>query len=294
MKIGLIDVDGHNFPNLPLMKISAYHKAQGDTVEWFFPMSRYDRVYVAKVFDFTPDFETIINAETVIYCGTGYDLYNKLPVEIENTYPDYSLYGIKDTAYGYLTRGCPRECAFCIVSKKEGRFSHKVADLKQFWNGQRKIKLLDPNLLACKDRTELLEQLIESGAWIDFTQGLDIRFMDYYIAEQIKRMKVKMLHFAWDKMKDSEQIIKNLKIFKAQTNIDYRKLKVYVLTNFDTTFEEDLYRIYTLKELGYDPYVMIYDKKNAPKRIRHLQRWVNNKIVFRTCEKFEDYKSKLA
>jgi hypothetical protein len=294
LKTGLIDVDGHNFPNLALMKISAWHKAQGHEVEWFFPMSGYDRVYVAKVFDFTPDFETIINAETVIYGGTGYDLYNKLPVEIENTYPDYSLYGIKDTAYGYLTRGCPRECAFCIVSKKEGRFSHKVADLKQFWNGQRKIKLLDPNLLACKDRTELLEQLIESGAWIDFTQGLDIRFMDYYIAEQIKRMKVKMLHFAWDKMKDSEQIIKNLKIFKAQTNIDYRKLTVYVLTNFDTTFEEDLYRIYTLKELGYDPYVMIYDKKNAPKRIRHLQRWVNNKIVFRTCEKFEDYKSKLA
>ena len=270
MKIGLIDVDSHNFPNLALMKISAWHKQQVDQVEWFFPMSHYDKVYMAKVFDFTPDFETVINADEVIYGGTGYDLQNKLPDEIEHIYPDYSLYGIKNTAYGYLTRGCPRGCGFCIVGKKEGLKSYKVADISEFWRGQREIKLLDPNLLACKDNIELLQQLIDSGAWIDFTQGLDIRLMTDEATEKIKQLKIKMIHFAWDYMKYSDLIIKNLKQFKEATNIDMRKARVYVLTNYDTTHEEDLYRIYKLKELGYDPYIMIFDKQHAPKKTRYL------------------------
>jgi len=291
VKIGLLDVDGHNFPNLALMKISAYHKAQGDQVEMFFPMSHYDKVYMAKVFDFTPDFETVINADEVIYGGTGYDLQNKLPDEIEHIYPDYSLYGIKNTAYGYLTRGCPRGCGFCIVGKKEGLKSYKVADISEFWRGQREIKLLDPNLLACKDNIELLQQLIDSGAWIDFTQGLDIRLITEEAIDKIKQLKIKMIHFAWDYMKYSDVIIKNLKHFKEATNIDMRKARVYVLTNYDTTHEEDVYRIYKLKELGYDPYLMIYDKQNAPKRLRKMQRWVNNKLIFHSgqAETFEDY-----
>ena len=291
MKIGLLDVDGHNFPNLALMKISAYHKAQGDQVEMFFPMSHYDKVYMAKVFDFTPDFETVINADEVIYGGTGYDLQNKLPDEIEHIYPDYSLYGIKNTAYGYLTRGCPRGCGFCIVGKKEGLKSYKVADISEFWRGQREIKLLDPNLLACKDNIELLQQLIDSGAWIDFTQGLDIRLITEEAIDKIKQLKIKMIHFAWDYMKYSDVIIKNLKHFKEATNIDMRKARVYVLTNYDTTHEEDVYRIYKLKELGYDPYLMIFNKPNAPKRLRKMQRWVNNKLIFHSgqAETFEDY-----
>ena len=291
MKIGLLDVDGHNFPNLALMKISAYHKAQGDQVEMFFPMSHYDKVYMSKVFDDSPDFETVINADEVIYGGTGYDLQNKLPDEIEHIYPDYSLYGIKNTAYGYLTRGCPRGCGFCIVGKKEGLKSYKVADISEFWRGQREIKLLDPNLLACKDNIELLQQLIDSGAWIDFTQGLDIRLITEEAIDKIKQLKIKMIHFAWDYMKYSDVIIKNLKHFKEATNIDMRKARVYVLTNYDTTHEEDVYRIYKLKELGYDPYLMIYDKQNAPKRLRKMQRWVNNKLIFHSgqAETFEDY-----
>ena len=291
MKIGLLDVDGHNFPNLALMKISAYHKAQGDQVEMFFPMSHYDKVYMAKVFDFTPDFETCINANEVIRGGTGYDLKNKLPAEIEHMYPDYSLYNIKNTAYGFLTRGCPRGCGFCIVGKKEGLKSYKVADLSGFWNGQKEIKLLDPNLLASKDNMNLLQQLADSGAWIDFTQGLDIRLMTEEATEKIMRLKIKMIHFAWDYMKNSEIIIKNLRQFKAATNIDMRKARVYVLTNFDTTGEEDLYRIYKLKELGYDPYVMVFNKQHAPRKIRQMQRWVNNKYIFRSgqAETFEDY-----
>lgn len=292
MKIGLIDVDGHNFPNLPLMKLSAYHKAKGDNVEWVNPIfGKYDVVYQSKVFDFTPDFETVVNAEQIVKGGTGYGLNNKLPVEVENIYPDYSIYGIKNTAYGFLTRGCPRGCDFCIVAKKEGRKSVKVADLGQFWNGQKEIKLLDPNLLACPDRLELLEQLIKSNAWVDFTQGLDVRLLNDEVIDKIKQIKIKMIHFAWDKEKDSKAIVKNLEYFKNKTNINMRKARVYVLTNFDTSFDFDLYRIYKLKELGYDPYVMIYDKQNAPTKTLELQRWVNNKFIFRSCERFEDYKS---
>lgn len=294
MKIGILDVDGHNFPNLALMKISAWHKQQGDEVEWIFPMMHYDRVYMSKVFDFTKDFETCINADEIIKGGTGYDLKNKLPAEIENICPDYSLYGIKE-AYGFLSRGCPRGCKFCIVGKKEGRCSYKVADLSEFWNGQREIKLLDPNLLAAPEHIELLEQLVESSAWVDITQGFDIRLTNPKNIELIKQMKVKMLHFAWDKEKDEKVILDKLKQFKELTGFNHRKMGVYMLTNFDTTFEYDLYRIYTLKELGYDPYVMIYDKQNAPRNIRLLQRWANNKIIFRsgTAETFEEYNEKI-
>jgi hypothetical protein len=294
LKIGLIDVDGHNFPNLALMKISAWHKAQGDNVEWFFGFNQYDRVYMSKVFTFTEDFHQCINAKEIIKGGTGYDLENKLPEEVENMFPDYSLYGVNES-YGFLTRGCPRGCNFCIVGQKEGKCSYKVSDLKQFWNGQKEIKLLDPNLLAAKEHLELLDQLIESKSWIDFTQGLDIRLTNEKNIEKIKNLKVKMLHFAWDKQEDEQIILEKLKQFKELTGLNYRKLGVYMLTNYDTTFEYDLYRIYKLKELGYDPYVMIYDKENAPRQIRLLQRWVNNKIIFRSgsAETYEEYNSKI-
>lgn len=296
MNIGILDVDGHNFPNLALMKISAWHKKQGDKVEMFFPMSRYDRVYMSKVFTFSPYFNTCINANEVIKGGTGYGLSNRLPDEIEHIYPDYDIYNIKDTAYGFLTRGCPRKCDFCIVGSKEGACSKKVANLKEFWNGQREIKLLDPNLLASKNHLELLDQLVESRAWIDITQGFDIRLTTPKNIEKIKQMKIKMLHFAWDKAKDEKIILEKLKQFKELTGFNHRKLGVYMLTNFDTSFEYDLYRVYKLKELGYDPYVMIYEKWKAPQNIKHLQRWVNCKFIFRSASArtFEEYKTNIS
>lgn len=290
MKIGLIDVDGHNFPNLPLMKISAYHKQQGNEVEFLDYFKTYDIAYKSKVFTFTEDISHYPNAKHISSGGTAYSLNDNLPDEIENIYPDYSLYGINDTAYGFLTRGCPRNCKFCIVGRKEGLCSKKVSDLEQFWKGQKYIKLLDPNLLACKDRLELLQQLIESKAWIDFTQGLDIRFANEEICNLINQLKVKMIHFAWDNMKDSGLIVDKLKEFKKYTKLNYRKLKVYVLTNFNTSINEDLHRIYTLKNLGYDPYLMIFEKWKASKQLLRMQRWVNNKIIFRACDWFEDYK----
>lgn len=312
MKIGLIDVDGHNFPNLPLMKLSAWHKQQGDSVEWYiptehgFPLPPMDKVYMSKVFSFTPDYPYYVNADEVVKGGSGYaikmvdgeEVFEKgkdgqLPHEIEHIYPDYSLYPeqARDTAYGFLSRGCPRGCKFCHVGCKEGKKSRKVADLKEFWRGQKNIVLLDPNTLACAEWEEILQQLIDSGAWVDFSQGVDIRLMTEEKARMIQRIKTKNIHFAWDRQEDKDVIVPKLKEFKEITGWDKRKLTVYVLTNYNTTIEQDLERIYTLRDLGYNPYVMVYEKEHmkTTDTVRKIQRWVNARAVFNSTKRFEDY-----
>ena len=199
------------------MKISAWHKRQGDTVEWYEPMfsGHCDKVYMSKVFSFTPDYEYYIDADEVIKGGSGYAIqledgverYDKtkdkpLDDEIEHIYPDYDLYGITDTAYGFLTRGCPRGCGFCHVASKEGRCSYKVADLSEFWRDQKNIILCDPNILACKDHLELLTQLIESGAKVEFNQGLDIRFINEENVKLLRQIRLTNIHFAFDRWQD--------------------------------------------------------------------------------------------
>ena len=303
MKIGLIDVDSHNFPNLALMKLSAWHKAHGDDVGWYDPFSRYDLVYKSKVFSSTPDYGYLINADKVIQGGTGYAIhgaggehYKKdddkpLPYEIEHIYPDYDLYGIKDTACGFLTRGCPRGCLFCIVAKKEGQCSVKVADLSEFWGGQKNIVLCDPNILACKDWKDLLGQLADSKAMIDINQGLDARMLTEEKCEAIGRLRIKEIHFAWDRYEDKDIILPKLKMFSELCSAmpNQHNAIVYVLVNHGTTIEQDLERIYTLRDIGYWAYVMVYDKPHAPSIIRDMERWCNNRYVFSTCPRFEDY-----
>lgn len=293
------------------MKLSAWHKSQGDHVEWYQPMfsGHMDKVYMSKVFSFTPDYQYYIDADEVVKGGSGYCIslvdgkeeFDKskdieLHYEVEHIYPDYSLYGITDTAYGFLTRGCPRGCDFCHVKAKEGLKSYKVADLSEFWNGQKNIVLCDPNILACKDWKPLLQQLIDSKAWIDINQGLDIRLMTEEKAEMIKQLKIKELHFAWDRYKDKDIVIPKFKMFKELTNIDIRKLIVFVLCGDreKRVLDTDLERIYTLREMGYWAYVMLYDKENIPKghELRKLQRWVNNRFIFSKCNTFEEYLNK--
>ena len=299
MIVGLIDVDGHNFPNLALMKISAWHKAQGDRVEWWWGLGgEYDLVYMSKVFDstYTPDIPEPLNAKRIIKGGTGYGLDNRLPDEIEHIYPDYSIYPelTKETAYGFLTRGCPRACDCCIVAGKEGRRSVKVADLSEWWSGQKRIELLDPNLLACPDHMNLLQQLKESGSQVNFNQGLDARFLTPANIEAINAIRLKDIHFAWDYMRESKAVLKGLQLYRDRAS---RKVHgawgtVYVLTNHSTTMDENLYRIYTLRDLGFDPYVMVFDRPNAPQEIRHLQRWCNNRLIFKSVPDFRDYSPK--
>lgn len=303
MKIGLIDVDGHNFPNLALMRISAYHKAQGDQVEWWWSdFIHYDIVYMSKIFSdaYTKDVPEPINADKVIKGGTGYcislvngvEVFDKskneeLPPEIEKMFPDYSLYPQFDFAVSMTSRGCPRGCSFCHVAAKEGRCSVKVADVSDFWNGQKEIRILDPNITACKEKRDLMRQYIETGAILDFTQGLDIRLLNDDDLADINQMRLRTLHFAWDNPKDNlEGKFRNFANgFRRKSNIGM----VYCLTNFNSTMEENLYRIYTLRDMGYDPYVMVYDKPHAQKEIKMLQRWCNNKIIFKSCNRFEDY-----
>lgn len=309
MRIGLIDVDGHNFPNIPLMKISAWHKRQGDSVEWYQPLfsGHLDKVYMSKVFSFTPDYEYFVNADEVVRGGSGYcienidgrEVYHKendrrLPDEIEHIYPDYTLYPdlCKDTAYGFLTRGCPRGCDFCHVEAKEGKCSVKVADLSEFWHGQKNIVICDPNLIACKEWKTLLQQLIDSKAYVDINQGIDIRIMTEEKAQTIKRLKVKSVHFAWDRYEDKRMIVPKFDMFKEITGWSRSKVTVFVLTNFNTSIEEDLERIYTIRDIGFSPYVMVYDKEHTKPTdtIRRLQRYVNNRIIFNSIKSFEDYK----
>ena len=310
MKIGLIDVDGHNFPNLALMRISAYHKAQGDTVEWWASeLEYYDIVYMSKIFSdaYSREGHTPMNCGKVIKGGTGYCIKlgldgrehfdqsknTKLPPEIEKMFPDYSIYPQYNFAVSMTSRGCPRGCPFCHVAPKEGRASIKVANVSDFWNGQPLIEVCDPNITACIEKRELFRQYKETGARICFNQGLDIRLLNDADIEDINSMRIERIHFAWDNPNDNLED----KFRKAQEKLvfkDYHKTMVYCLTNFENVTTKEhidraLFRISTLWSMGFDPYVMVYDKPHAAKEIRDLQRWCNNKIIFKSCPRFEDY-----
>ncbi len=312
MRIGLIDVDAESrkkvtFPNLAIMKISAWHKAKCDTVEWYSPdKGMFDAVYMAKVFgsEYTHDYTAPINSKKIFRGGSGYalsvvdgkEVYDKqkdpdLPYEIDHVFPDYSIYGITDTAYGFLTKGCPRGCDFCHVKNMQGRSVRTVARLTEFWNGQRNICLLDPNITASKDYFMHMQDLAKSKAYVDFSQGLDIRCLTDEKIDALREVRFKMIHFAWDR---PEENLEDKFRMVSQRLIGKRKslkqmVSVYILTNFNSTHEQDLHRIQVIRECKMQPYVMIYRKETAPKETRQLQRWCNPFIFWKT-ESFSDYK----
>lgn len=317
MKIGLIDVDSHNYPNLCLMKISAFYKANGAEVEFVKQGGIYSKVFVSKVFTESREPDIQFTAEEIHRGGSGYDLKNKLPEAIEHIYPDYSLYPelTRNKAYGWLTRGCPRmnhaqSCGgFCITPDKDGCKAVKVADLEEFWNGQERIMLYDQNILACREREDLLMQLADSKAIVEFNGGMDVRYFNDSIADQLRRIRVKDYHFAWDDPK--EDLSEKFKMFKESKLKSPDKTTVYVLVNFWSSTEEDLYRIYTLRKMGYVPFVMIYNKQKFVdnrgkwlpgveerftteelehfKVCHHMQRWANSRRLIKTIPDFENY-----
>lgn len=303
LKIGLIDVDGHNFPNLALMRISSYHKERGNDVEWWREDGSYDTVYMSRIFSdgYTKPAPEPENAEKVIRGGSGYCISvgkdgrehydkskeNNLPSDMEKMFPDYSIYPQYDFAVAMTSRGCPRGCAFCHVAAKEGRCAVKVADVKDFYAGQKVIQVIDPNIVACKDKAELFRQYRDTGAKITFNQGLDIRLLTDADIEAINGMRVEKLHFAWDNPQDrlEEKFANFAKKYKRPSSPGV----VYVLVGFNSTIEEDLYRIQTLWDMAYKPYVTVYDRLHASRRVKDLQQWCNFRKISLMVPNFYDY-----
>ena len=291
MRIGLVDIDGHNFPNLALMKLSAWHKSQGDSVEFANLMfGCYDRVYMSKVFTFTPDCSDIYHCE-VIRGGTGFrDYTTTLPEEVEHICPDYSLYGV-DEAYGFLTRGCPNRCPWCIVPHKEGSI-RPASPIREFIGNKRRAVLLDNNVLASGFGLEQIEEIVRMGIAVDFNQGLDARKAcnDAYILDLLARVKwISQIRFACDKMLQLESVVKCVEEL-GHRGVKPYKIFVYCLIQ---DVGDALERINALRKLGVIPFAQPYrdfDNNIEPtKEQKRLARWCNHKAIFKSVE-FKNYK----
>ncbi len=286
MKVGLFDIDS-KYHNLALMKLSTYHKQKGDETELYNPLfiNTYDRVYVSKIFTIYHINEGYIPENIFRAGGSGFDLEKKLPNNIEHLMPDYSLYNL-NYSLGFTTRGCIRNCDFCIVRQKEG-YIKEHAEVEEFLKPKSNIVvLLDNNFLALPSHIKKLQKYIKKGWKMDFNQGLDIRLINKENAKLLAKVKhYKQIHFAWDLMSYEKEVKKGLKIlFKA--GIKPYQIMVYILCNYNTSCKEDLYRFNELDNLGVDPYVMLYGKGN--KMIHDFARWGNRRWISKSC-KWEEY-----
>lgn len=288
MNIGLIDVDS-KIPNLALMKISAYHKAQGDTVQWYAgEFDNPDRVYVSKVFTFTPDHQYPLEGIEVIKGGTGYDIASQLPPEIDFMCPDYSLYPDMDYSLGFLTRGCPNKCPWCFVPKKEGNI-RPYADIEDFCRHD-KVLLMDNNVLAHEHGIKQIEKIAKMGIKVDFNQGLDARLIDDSIAKLLSKVKWwKPIRLACDtagQMKHVQKAVEALRWYNARPN----DFSCYVLIR-PGEIKDALKRIRFLKGIGVKPFVQPYQPPNGreiPQEEKNLARYSNMKATFYSTW-WEDY-----
>lgn len=277
-------------PNVALMKLSAWHKAQGDRVERFDPLLASvdppDILYLSKQFAFSPDISWWPDCE-IVRGGTAYDPAVKLPKEAENVYPDYELFNC-EYAIGRITRGCPRRCPWCVVPDMDGNRVYKVAELEDFWRGQDYVRLMDDNLTADRDLfIETCKHLSRAGVATKF-EALDIRFMTSEMAAALKNVKRwGRVHFAFDSMAVENDVRKGVAALKAG-GFPTRQATFYVLIGFDTTPEQDMYRIELLESLGVESFAMPFDKSDPYQK--RFARWVNAKPVFRSTS-FDDYNS---
>lgn len=291
-KIGLIDVDGHNYPNIALMKIARFHKNKGDIVEWFNHFDKFDKVYMSKIFTYTPDYDFFIHSE-VEKGGTGYSFEKELPEEIDLLQPDYSIYPIdKSTAYGFLTRGCPNRCKWCIVPQKEGnvRPYMDVDDISI--ESRTNIILMDNNILASDYGLKQIEKIVERRYKVDFNQAMDARLVTPEIGKLLAKVKwIKRIRFGCDTQEQIEQCE------RAITYIDDAGYKgeyfFYCMLHGD--FNECFNRVNHWRQRGkrYLPHCQPYlnfarQKQNIPQWQKDLARWADNKFLFRSCE-FKDF-----
>jgi len=289
LNIGLIDVDS-KIPNLALMKISAWHKAQGDTVEWYGGVfDKPDRVYCSKVFTFTPDHQYPLEGINVANGGTGYDIASQLPPEIDGICPDYSLYPDMDYSLGFLTRGCPNKCPWCFVPKKEGDI-RPYADIDDFCRHD-KVLLMDNNVLASDWGIKQIEKIAKKGIKVDFNQGLDARLIDDSVARLLSGVKWwKPIRLACDtagQMKYVQKAVEALRWYNARPT----SYSCYVLLK-PNEIEDAIARIRFLKGIGVDPFVQPYqppEGREIPQEERNLARYVDMKAVFKSVW-WENYK----
>lgn len=294
MNIGLLAVDS-DYPNLALMKISAWHKSQGDSVEWYNPFDSYDIVYMSKIFSFTPDYgQYIINTKHIRKGGTGYDLKTTLPDEIELTIPDYSIYPSIDnkTAYGFLTRGCPNKCKWCVVPRKEGdvRPYMDVDDIAV--DGRTNLILMDNNILACDYGLQQIEKIVERGYRVDFNQALDARLVTDDIAKLLAKVRwINHIRFGCDTPKQVKECEKAMQIIDS-----YRgKPASYLMY---TMIEDDLNEAYhrlsywrTFKRVRIvaQPFRNIDDPRQIiPQWQKDMARWAMRRELYAICD-FKEY-----
>lgn len=289
MNIGLIDVDGHNFPNLALMRLAAYHKLRGDSVEWWNGFTHYDRVYKSKVFTFSPDEETCINADEIISGGTGYKDYGHLPDEIERTFPDYSLYPAWKPAIGFLTRGCIRNCPWCIVPKKEGHIRPAATWEEVKRPDSRDIVFMDNNVLASDHGLEQIERMGHENVRVDFNQGLDARLITREVAELLYHLKwIRFIRMSCD-TSAMLPVIEQATKYLTEAGVSPWRLWCYVLVQEDV--REAWRRIYELDLMGIETFAQPYRDYNGGEPTaeqKRFARWVNNKAAFRICS-FPDF-----
>jgi len=295
MKIGLISADGHNFPNLALMKIAAFHKKQGDTVEWVNHFERYNKVYVSKVFTFTPDIYTVIQADEIERGGTGYDINKKLPKEIDCQQPDYSIYPLSSwydckTAYGFLTRGCIRKCTWCIVPQKEGKITSYM-DIEDVLQDKKSAILMDNNILASDFGIQQIEKIIKLKCRVDFNQGLDARIIasDASLAKLLSKVKwLNPLRMACDTISQMEYVEKASKLLR-KFNCTPARFFVYTLL---TDLNDSYNRINFCKEIYTLPYSQPYrdftPNQIIPQWQKDMTRWCNDRALLFSID-FKDY-----
>lgn len=291
MNIGLHDSDNTGFPNLALMKLSAWHKAQGDEVEWWNPLLTYDRVYSSKVFTFTP--ESPYLPENTVKGGTGYGIMDELPPEVDAMFPDYSLYPKCDHAIGFLTRGCIRKCPWCIVPKKEGKIRPYMSWREIKRPDSRDIVFMDNNVLACPWGLEQIEDMCGKNVRVDFNQGLDARLITDDVAKMLSRLKwIEFIRMSADTDAMLDVVITAIKRLQEYGVKPYRAF-VYVLVQDIESAER---RAIALRDIGAVPFAQPYrdftSNAEPPTELKDLARWVNHKAIFKSVKTFKDYKQR--
>ena len=319
-KIAIIDADligrqKHRFPNLVCMKLSSYYKAYGNDVILktdYNELDKYDKVFISKVFTDTAIDESVLCLHNVEYGGTGffYDKAPPLPYDIEHAMPDYHLYdewvqskidsGCKrldfkyylDYSIGFLTRGCFRQCQFCV--NRNYKKVSKHSPLSEFLDPSRKkICLLDDNFLGCPYWKEMLLELQQTGKPFQFKQGLDERILTDEKCELLFRSKYDGDYiFAFDNVADYDLIEKKLKLLRIYTD---KIPKFYVFCGFDRNdkwdkdfWQQDLWdlwkRVELLMKYQCVPYIMRFNRyEESPYRGFYIliSRWCNQPSLYK-------------